>query len=201
MSVPGLTALGDSFVEGRGDAAAGGGYRGWVPRLGGQLGLRPAAVRNFGVHGATTTVVVEQQLRRAVSARAGLFGVVVGVNDLVSDFDAARFERNLTTVFETLRASGATVFAASYPDIPARLPVPDSFRALLRERFDFANAVLTEVTADTGTLLLDIATEPDWALPEVWTADGLHPSSLGHHMFAAGAAELIASRTATTVAA
>ncbi|MEV6560742.1 SGNH/GDSL hydrolase family protein [Nocardia sp. NPDC051756] len=201
MSIPGLTALGDSFVEGRGDAAAGGGYRGWVPRLGGQLGLRPASVRNFGVHGATTAVVVEQQLRRAVSARAALFGVVVGVNDLVSDFDAARFERNLATIFGTLRASGATVFTASYPDIPARLPVPDSFRALLRARFDFANLVLAEVTADTGTLLLDIATEPDWALPEVWTEDGLHPSSLGHHMFAAGAAELIASRTATTVAA
>ncbi|WP_433622838.1 SGNH/GDSL hydrolase family protein [Nocardia sp. CA-120079] len=201
MNGPGLTALGDSFVEGRGDAAAGGGYRGWVPRLGGQLGLRPAAVRNFGVHGATTSIVLEQQLRRAVSTRSGLFGVVVGVNDLVSDFDPDRFERNLGTLFGTLRSTGATVFTASYPDIPARLPVPDGFRALLRERFDFANMVLAAVTAETGTLLLDIAAQTEWERPEVWTADGLHPSSLGHHMFAAGAAELIASRTATTVAA
>ncbi|MFG1795958.1 SGNH/GDSL hydrolase family protein [Nocardia sp. NPDC049149] len=201
MSTPGLTALGDSFVEGRGDAAAGGGYRGWVPRLGGQLGLRPATVRNLGVHGATTSVVLERQLRQAVSARSGLYGVVVGVNDLVSDFDADRFERNLGTLFDTLRTGGATVFTASYPDIPARLPVPDGFRGLLRERFAFANAVLAAVTAETGTLLLDIAAEPEWERPEVWTADGLHPSSLGHHLFAAGAADLIASRTATTVAA
>ncbi|WP_433714405.1 GDSL-type esterase/lipase family protein [Nocardia sp. CA-084685] len=197
----GLTALGDSFVEGRGDAAAGGGYRGWVPRLGGQLGLRPAAVRNFGTHGATTSSVLEHQLRQAVSTRASLFGVVVGVNDLVSDFDSNRFERNLWTVFDTLGGTGATVFTASYPDIPARLPVPDGFRALLRDRFVFANTVLAAVTAETGTLLLDIATLPEWEQPEVWTADGLHPSSLGHHMFAAGAAELVASRTATTVAA
>ncbi|MFI6364229.1 SGNH/GDSL hydrolase family protein [Nocardia sp. NPDC050630] len=197
----GLTALGDSFVEGRGDAATGGGYRGWVSRLGGQLGLRPAAVRNFGTHGATTSMVLEHQLRLAVSTRASLFGVVVGVNDLVSDFDSDRFERNLWTVFDTLGGTGATVFTASYPDIPARLPVPDGFRALLRDRFVFANAVLAAVTAETGTLLLDIAALPEWEQPEVWTADGLHPSSLGHHMFAAGAAELIASRTATTVAA
>ncbi|WP_280408010.1 SGNH/GDSL hydrolase family protein [Nocardia brasiliensis] len=201
MSTPGLVALGDSFVEGRGDAAAGGGYRGWVPRLGGQLGLRPAVVRNFGTHGATTTAVLEQQLRLAVSTRAGLYGVVVGVNDLVSDFDAVRFERNLGTLFGTLRATGATVFTAGYPDIPARLPVPDKFRALLRERFVFANTVLADVTAATGTLLLDIAAAPEWEQPQLWTADGLHPSSLGHHLFACGAAELIASRTATTVAA
>ncbi|MGQ4599374.1 GDSL-type esterase/lipase family protein [Nocardia sp. R6R-6] len=201
MSAPVLTALGDSFVEGRGDAAPGGGYRGWVPRLGGQLGLRPAAVRNFGEHGATTTVVVQQQLRMAVSGRAGLYGVVVGVNDLVSDFNEDRFARNLTELFGALRASGATVFTASYPDIPARLPVPDGFRALLRERFVFANAVLADVVAETGTLLLDIAAQPEWERPQMWTADGLHPSSLGHHQFAAGVAELIASSTATTLAA
>jgi lysophospholipase L1-like esterase len=201
MSAPVLTALGDSFVEGRGDAAPGGGYRGWVPRLGGQLGLRPAAVRNLGEHGATTTVVLERQLGVALSGRASLFGVVVGVNDLVSDFDEGRFARNLAALFGALRAGGATVFTAGYPDIPARLPVPDGFRALLRERFAFANAVLADVAADTGTLLLDIAAEPEWEQPQMWTADGLHPSSLGHHRFAASVAELVASRTATTVAA
>lgn len=196
-----LVALGDSFVEGRGDDAPGGGYRGWVPRLGGQLGLRPATVRNLGEHGATTAAVVERQLPRAHAARAGLYGVVCGVNDLVSDFHPARFERNLRTVFSTLRAGGATVVTANYPDIPARLPVPTGMRALLRERFAFANAVLGEVTADTGALLLDLAGDPAWARPEMWTADGLHPAPLGHHTFAVAAAGAIADRTATTVAA
>lgn len=196
-----LIALGDSFVEGRGDAAPGGGYRGWVPRLGGQLGLRPAAVRNLGEHGATTSAVLETQLPQAFSARAALYGVVVGVNDLVSDFHATRFERNLRTLFTTLRATGATVFTASYPDIPARLPVPPGMRALLRERFAFANTVLDTVTADTGTLRLDLAGDPEWERPEVWTADGLHPAPFGHHLFAVAAADLIAAHTATIVAA
>ncbi|MFE6921411.1 SGNH/GDSL hydrolase family protein [Nocardia sp. NPDC057663] len=201
MITAGLTALGDSFVEGRGDPAAAGGYRGWVSRLGGQLGLRPTTIRNFGTHGATTGDVVAGQLPAATSARAGLYGVVVGVNDLVSAYDEDRFADNLHTIFTTLRAGNATVFTATYPDIPARLPVPDGFRALLRERFAVANEVLARVTADTGTLLLDIAAHPDWARPEVWTADGLHPSPAGHRLFAATAAELISSTTATTVAA
>ncbi|MGN2639754.1 SGNH/GDSL hydrolase family protein [Nocardia takedensis] len=201
MSSAGLTALGDSFVEGRGDPASSGGYRGWVARLGGQLGLRSAAVRNYGVHGATTTAVVRDQLPAATATRAHVYGVVVGVNDLVSEFDPDRFAANLDTIFGTLTDSGATVFTASYPDIPARLPVPDGFRDLLRERFDFANTILARVTADTGTELLDIAAVPEWERAEVWTEDGLHPSPLGHRLFAAGAADLIASVTATTVAA
>ena len=83
MIAAGLTALGDSFVEGRGDPAAAGGSRGWVSRLGGQLGLRPTTIRNFGTHGATTGDVVASQLADATSsARAGLYGVVVGVNEL-----------------------------------------------------------------------------------------------------------------------
>ncbi|MRH88306.1 SGNH/GDSL hydrolase family protein [Nocardia sp. SYP-A9097] len=199
MTGPGLTALGDSFVEGRGDPAASGGYRGWVPRLGGQLGLRPAAIRNFGTHGATTGDVVRGQLPMA--SRSEVYGVVVGVNDLVSAFDPSAFEHNLDALFGTLCAGGATVFTADYPDIPARLPVPEKFRGLLRERFDFANTVLARITAEHGALLLDLAARPEWERPEMWTEDGLHPSPLGHRLFAAAAAELISSTTATTVAA
>ncbi|AHH17982.1 putative lipolytic enzyme [Nocardia nova SH22a] len=199
MSAAGLVALGDSFVEGRGDPAPGGGYRGWVPRLGGALGLRPAAIRNHGTHGATTGDVVARQLPAVV--RAPLYGVVVGVNDLVSAFDPAAFEDNLHTVFGTLRDRGATVFTADYPDIPARLPVPEGFRALLRERFGFANRAVARVAAEHGALLLDLSARPEWELGGTWTGDGLHPSPSGHRLFAAAAAELIAATTASTVAA
>ncbi|WP_040857196.1 SGNH/GDSL hydrolase family protein [Nocardia niigatensis] len=199
MSTPGLIALGDSFTEGRGDPAAAGGYRGWVTRLGGQLGMRPGAIRNLGVHGATTGDVLRQQLPRA--GRTELYGVVAGVNDLVSAFDPEAFEDNLNALFGTLTGTGATVFTADYPDIPARLPVPENFRGLLRERFAFANAVMARVTAAHGVLLLDLSARPEWELAATWTEDGLHPSPSGHRLFAAAAAELIASTTATIVAA
>lgn len=201
MSAPSLTVLGDSFVEGRGDPAAGGGYRGWVPRLASQIGLRSNRIRNLGTYQATTSKVVDLQLAVAVAARSPLIGVVVGVNDLVSDYSAPRFEQNLRRIFGDLQDSGATVFTATYPDIPARLPVPEGFRDLLRERFTRANAVLSEVTSDTGTLLLDIAASAEWAHDEMWTSDGVHPSSAGHRLFASAAAELVSRATATTIAA
>ena len=201
MSLASLTVVGDSFVEGRGDPIDGGGYRGWVPRFAGQMGMRGRGIRNFGTHGATTSDVLETQIPDAVAGRSPLYGVVVGVNDLVSDYVRRRFEDNLHAIFGELRTGGATVFTATYPDIPARLPVPERFKALLRERFTEANVALAEVTRSTGTLLLDIAASPQWSHADMWTSDGLHPSPTGHREFALSAAELVSNSTATTLAA
>ncbi|MFC0453334.1 SGNH/GDSL hydrolase family protein [Rhodococcus jostii] len=201
MTGQGLTVLGDSFVEGRGDPVQDGGYRGWVPRFAGQIGLRSSRVRNLGTHGATTGDVVETQLASALGSRAPLVGVVVGVNDLVSDYAPDRFARNLRTIFGDLRGSGATVFTATYPDIPARLPVPDGFKSLLRERFAEANDVLVDVVTDTGSLLIDLRAGTEWGRDDMWTSDGLHPSPEGHRSFAAAAADLVSRASATTLAA
>lgn len=196
-----LCALGDSFVEGRGDTSTDGSFRGWVPRLATQLGLRSARVRNLGVHGATTGMVCADQLAGAVGSRASVFGVIVGVNDLVSDFDRHRFEDNLSTIHATLNATGATVFTASYPDIPGRLPVPPTFAELLRDRFTHANEVLAEVCRTSGTLLIDIAVEKRWDSDAVWSSDGLHPNASGHSLFAQTVAERIAHTRDTDLAA
>ena len=179
-----LTVLGDSFVEGRGDPAPGGSYRGWVPAFAALLGLPAAAVRNLGTYQATTQHVVEAQLPRALAGKPPLIGVIAGVNDLVQDYDPGRFERNLHTIFGSLSGMDTTVFTASYPDIPANLPVPDGFRRLLRGRFAEANEVLSDVCTVTGTLLLDIAADPEWSTKPMWSADGLHPSPRGHRRFA-----------------
>jgi lysophospholipase L1-like esterase len=178
-----LTALGDSFVEGRGDPVPGG-YHGWVPRLAELIGLPGGAVRNLGTYQATTQDVVDTQLPSALAAKPPLIAVVAGVNDLVTDYDPRRFRRNLGTIFGSLRGMDTTVCTANYPDIPGNLPVPGGFRKLLRARFAEANDVLAEVTAATGTLCLDLAADPEWHGRALWSADGLHPSPLGHRRFA-----------------
>lgn len=188
-----LTVLGDSFVEGRGDPAPGGGYHGWVPRFAARLGLPAAAVRNLGTYQATTQHVVDHQLPKALAAKPPLLGVIVGVNDLVQSYDAGRFRRNLHTIFAALRGLDTTVFTASYPDIPGNLPVPESFRRLLRTRFAEANVALAEVTAATGTLRLDLAGAREWAERAMWSPDGLHPSPLGHRRFAESMADHVAA--------
>lgn len=179
-----FTALGDSFVEGRGDPAGEGGYRGWVSRFAELLGLRRDQYLNLGAFQATTQTVVQAQLQRAMANKAPLIGVVVGVNDLVADYSPERFGRNLERIFGSLAGEATTVFTASYPDIPGNLPVPELYRALVRKRFDEANERLRTVARRHGTLLLDLAVCPRWAQHEVWSADGLHPSPRGHQMFA-----------------
>ena len=72
----------------------------------------------------------------------------------------------------------------AHPDIPARLPVPERFRDLLRGRFAEANDHLRSSARRHGVVLLDIARCPRWARGEVWSADGLHPNAAGHRLFA-----------------
>ncbi len=195
MTTTRLTVLGDSFVEGRGDPDPAGGYRGWVPRFAARMGLRPGAVRNLGTYQATTQAVLDGQLGRALAGKSPLIGVIVGVNDLVSDYEPDRFRRNLYSIFERLGGADTVVFTASYPDIPSNLPVPAGFRRLLQGRFEQANAALREVTAATGTVCLDIAAEPAWGSGPAWSPDGLHPSPAGHAAFAEQMADLVTRDT------
>jgi lysophospholipase L1-like esterase len=195
-----LTVLGDSFVEGRGDPAPGGGYRGWVPRLAALLGLPAGSVRNLGVHGATTQHVLDHQIGRALAGKPPLIGVVVGVNDLVSDYHPARFRANLHEILSALSGMDTVVCTADYPDIPANLPVPDGFRRLLRARFAEANSAIRAAAASTGALCLDLAGDPQWRPGPAWSADGLHPSPAGHQRFAADMAALVARDTGLVAA-
>lgn len=196
-----LSALGDSFVEGRGDPSPTGSWYGWVPRLAESLGVPPQGVRNLGTHQATTQHVVDHQLPAALTNKAPVIGVIVGVNDLVSDFDPQRMRRNLATIFGRLTGMDTVVVTATYADIPANLPVPEAFRTLLRRRFASANDMLREITSATGALCLDVTTMPEWSDPEMWSADGLHPSPRGHQWFAESVAELLARATNVPVAA
>lgn len=186
-----LSALGDSFVEGRGDPGPAGTWYGWVPRLAGLLAVPERRVRNLGTYQATTQQVVERQLPRALADKSPVIGVVAGVNDLVGDFVPDRFRDNLSTIFGRLAGADTLVFTATYADIPANLPVPEAFRALLRERFALANEMLRTVTAATGTLCVDVAADAEWSRPGMWSQDGLHPSAQGHQRFAESVAELI----------
>jgi lysophospholipase L1-like esterase len=186
-----LTALGDSFTEGRDDPAGDGQWTGWATRLAGMLGIPAAGVRNLGAHHATTQIVVDEQLGAALWAKSPLIGVIVGVNDLISDFDADRMRRNLTKIFGQLAGMDTVVFTATYTDIPANLPVPETFRALLRRRFTEANQALAEITTATGALCLDVTTIPGWSDRGFWASDGLHPNALGHQRFAEAVADLL----------
>jgi lysophospholipase L1-like esterase len=186
-----LTVIGDSFVEGRGDPDPAGGYRGWVGHLAALIGIPPASCVNLGRHGATTQQTVDEQLGIALERRAPLAGFVVGLNDLLVDWNPERYRRNILVITESLTASAAVVFTTTYPDIISRLPVHETFRPLLRQRFDEANEFLRDVTSRTGVLCLDITTDPRSGEDGMWTEDGLHPSPSGHRYFGEAVATMV----------
>ena len=96
-----------------------------------------------------------------------------------------------TRMFGNLAGMDTVVFTATYADIPRNLPLPETFRGLLRSRFAAANEALAEITRASGALCLDVTAPSQWADPAFWAADGLHPSPLGHRHFAEGVAGLL----------
>lgn len=193
-----LAVLGDSFAEGRGDRRPDGTFRGWVPHFAELFAIPPGGCRNFGAHQATTRDILDRQVPAAVVNKASLIGVIGGVNDLVSDYDPARFRRNLAAVLGRLAGPDTVLFTATYPDIPGNLPIPATFRALLRDRFARANEYLLEAAAASGALCLDIAADPVWSGPDLWDPDGLHPNPTGHRHFAETMADFVSRYTGLT---
>jgi lysophospholipase L1-like esterase len=188
-----MLVIGDSFAEGRGgDRQPDGSFVGWVPQLADLLGIPAAEVANRGAYNATTQDVVDQQLPEATEGTIPLVGVVVGGNDLVRDWDADRFERNIRRLYAETAAPGRTVFTISYPDIPGRLPgIPEEYRAVLRPRFTAANAHIRATAAQFGVLCYDMAADPHSADGTNWAPDGIHPSAPGHAAVARAFADLL----------
>jgi lysophospholipase L1-like esterase len=184
--------LGDSFVEGRGGTvAADGSFVGWATHLTRLLGISDGIV-NLGSFGATTQDVVDKQLPVALRKTAALVGVTVGGNDLVSDYDKDRFERNFRHIFTSLSGPGRLVFTMNWPDIPTRLAgIPEDFRPVLRDRFAEANEFMDKLVYEFDLPCLDMVKAPITSDPAMWSADGMHPSPAGHQAIGGAMADLI----------
>ncbi|WP_236794651.1 GDSL-type esterase/lipase family protein [Amycolatopsis sp. GM8] len=187
-----LTVLGDSCAEGRGGVVrADGTFTGFVVHMAQALGVADG-VLNLGSFGATTRDAVDHQLSVALDNPAPLMGVIVGGNDLVTDYDRDRFERNLRHVYTSLVQPGRLVFTTSWPGIPDRLPGLDGpTRALLRARFAEANEFLEKLVFELDLVCLDLANAPLATDPVMWCADGMHPSPAGHQAIGIAMADLI----------
>ncbi|HEX3781793.1 MAG TPA: GDSL-type esterase/lipase family protein [Pseudonocardiaceae bacterium] len=191
MSEAKLTVCGDSCAEGRGGTVRpDGSFAGFVAQMAEVLGISDGVV-NLGSFGATTQDVVDHQLPTALRNPAPLMGVIVGGNDLVTDYQRDRFQRNLRHIFTSLVQPGRLVFTTNWPSIPDRLPgIPDAHRVVLRGRFAEANEFFAELVQELGVICLDMVNAPISADPAMWSADGMHPSSAGHKAIGTAMADL-----------
>jgi lysophospholipase L1-like esterase len=177
-------ALGDSTVEGIGASAP---DRTYVRRLHGRLRevYARVEVQNLGAAGATSFDVVQEQLPQAVMRRADLVTLSVGPNDITGRIGVDVFERNIETIFRTLRARRETVVVATLlPD----LGVTPRFRSrperetVSRRSVEFNDALRLRAKAHGVTLVDLYAPSRDEVprRPELVAGDGYHPSDIGY---------------------
>ncbi len=188
-------ALGDSFTAGTGCRPG----EAWPERL--AAGLRvhnpTLAFRNLAVEGATSEQVLEQ-LPEAIELEPDLITVVCGANDVLRTTrpDAGTYARRLAAIFGRLQRANPAVrlVTATSPERWDFLELGPRTRDRVERGIARANRA-TRIVADAYAVpYLEVAGHPGLCEPENFSADGLHPSPLGHRRAARGFAELIRDR-------
>ena len=188
-------ALGDSLTAGRDDHGPGGVRIGWARRLAGLLTARTSvrcALTNLAFDGASTGVVLEQQLPSVTGLGPDLVSVTVGMNDIRDpDFSQERFAAGLGVLLDGLAATGATVLTCTLPDIAAIMSLPAGLTEVARQRMRQVSDVIREQAARRGAVCLDAWAMPGAADPELFGPDRIHPNGRGHQLMADAFAALL----------
>lgn len=174
-------ALGDSFTAGRESAD---GER-WADQLATALrAVNPQLVhRNLAVDGATSADVLEQ-VPAALALKPDLVTVICGANDvlLTSRPDVEGYERRFAAILERLRegAPEAAIMTTTAPESWHFMDLRPRTRARLVEALSGLNAATRSVAARHRVPCLNVAGHPGLTDRANFSADGLHPSALGH---------------------
>lgn len=161
---------------------------------------------NLGFRGAVTSDAIRLQLPVAEVLHPTLATVWLNVNDLIAGVSTADYAASIRTMIHRLRATGARVFVANTPPLdhlplyvrclpadavgcPPEVPRPLPSPEVLDARVDDYNRTIAEVTASEGAQLVDLhayglAARTDGTESSLVSADGFHPSTVGHRRVA-----------------
>jgi lysophospholipase L1-like esterase len=191
-------ALGDSTVQGIGASSADATYPSRIA-----ASLRPiypdARLENLGVAGAVASDVVTGQLERAVAVQPTLVTLSVGPNDVTGRISADDYAQNVQYILRTLaERTSALVVVNLLPDLTltpryARSPR----RREIRRRVAELNAILKRTGAVWNAVVVDLYGESRRQVPghpELFAADGYHPSDAGYARWAEAVWHAIARR-------
>jgi lysophospholipase L1-like esterase len=174
-------ALGDSFTAGA-DSAEG---ERWADRIAAALRApNPELVyRNLAIDGATSEAVLEQ-VPAAIELRPDLVTVICGANDvlLTTRPDVAGYEERFDAILSRLREElpGAAVLTATAPEIWHFMELRPRTKARLVKALSDLNAATRRIAASRSVPCLNVAGHPALTERANFSADGLHPSALGH---------------------
>jgi lysophospholipase L1-like esterase len=174
-------ALGDSFTAGRESTV---GER-WADRIAaGMRAVNPALrYANLAVDGATSADVLEQ-VPVAIEGDPDLITVICGANDVLlsSRPDVAGYEERFSEILRRLAegAPGAAILTATAPECWHFMELRPRTKARLIAALYDLNTITQRIAARHGAPCLIVAGHPGLTDRDNFSADGLHPSALGH---------------------
>jgi acyl-CoA thioesterase-1 len=178
-------ALGDS--TGAGVGARNGGY---VARLFTRIKLqRPdSTLANLCVSGATTEDVLRDQLDAGIRKQPNLVTLGIGINDIGHGFSTDRFSKNYEQIVSRLKnETPAVIVVSNIPDVSTAPSIPIYERAEYHRRIVLFNERLAEIASRHGVEVFDVYNATHQQLdsrPELFSADGFHPSDAGYELWA-----------------
>lgn len=179
-------ALGDSFTAGRDSIDA----ERWPDLLAASMRrVRPdLRYENFAVDGATSADVLNEQVEPGLALEPDLITMICGTNDvlLATRPDISGYAKRIDVILRRLRdgAPEAALVTATAPETWHFMEM----RPRTERRLIAATTELNEITVATAArydvLCLPVAGHEVLKDPDIFSHDGLHPSSAGHRFAA-----------------
>lgn len=184
-------ALGDSTAVGVG-ADSGGGYPERLYQRMKSLGWK-VGILNLGQSGAVARDVLQWQVPKAVSLAPDLVTLGIGSNDLWRLVSEEEFHRTLASIADALASTSAHVVVSNLIDLghaPVAKAAFERFslpRGLFSARVAALNHHLASLASRPRVTVVDLHSLGEReasARPELFSADGFHPSGLGYQRWA-----------------
>jgi lysophospholipase L1-like esterase len=189
-------ALGDSFTAGRDSVDA----ERWADLLAaGMQRVNPDLhYENLAVDGATSGEVLDQQVEPALALEPDFVTVICGANDvlLATRPDVAGYAERFDAILRRLRggAPEAMLVTATAPEGWQFMELRPRTEARLTRATKELNDVTRAVSGRYDVLCLPVAGHPALRDPATFSADGLHPSSVGHRLVARESASYLSEQ-------
>lgn len=172
MTSGGIVAVGDSIINAD---------KSWGHWLALATGMD---LTRFSVGGSTSTQALGQLA--SVDQHYRLAVVTIGTNDVLFDWEPARFEANVTSILDALTATADRVLVQTVPVSLSRFP--GSGRSIQR-RVEAANAILARVAGRIARVA--VVDGSDLSGSSLMSVDRVHPSVLGQLVLADRAARAL----------
>lgn len=181
-----FVVLGDSTAAGLGAGSPEHAYATVLSERLGNDGYRVELIA-FGVSGARTRDVAEEQVSLAVDANPDLVFVGIGANDSTHLTSLSDVERYMDQALTELRRSGATIVVAGPPDMRAHAWL-EPLRSIVGWRGRQVAARIEAVARSHGVATVPLAEQagPYFAAKpeEAYGADDFHPGPGGYRAWA-----------------